>query len=251
MGDSILAALSLPPSGRVASNYQTGDSQSCDEWWNGSQPGEMSPFITPVIGLISNENVPVMISARKRTQQADEATNVKLDTRKNPKFTLIKQMEKAKDDGLKEIQEQVEDEGSLLTRSSRIKRKQAESESEEEEAFVSTSRKKRLKEHGWGPNMSEEDEAERAGADGSNQVLLSKLHLPEDPFLRSVFVSCMSRQPRVVVERLSLVSSGSSSSSGGGRSFYKKHDSHRRKLLERKQTSLRQPSDCPGLDNKE
>ncbi|XP_037538066.1 TERF1-interacting nuclear factor 2 [Nematolebias whitei] len=247
MGDSILASLSLPPSGRVASNYLTGDSQSCDEWWNSSQPGKKSPFIAPVIGLISNENVPVMISTRERPQQDDEETNVKPDARNNPQFTLIKRMEKAKDDGPKEIQ----DEGSVLNRSGGIKRKQAGSETEE--VRVTTSRKKRLKGHGRCLNESEEDEAESVGADGSNQDLLSKLHLPEDPFLCSVFTSCLSTQPRVVVEKLSLDSSGcsSSSSSGGGKSFYKRRDDHRRKVPERKQTSRRQSPESPGLDNKE
>ncbi|XP_017288648.1 TERF1-interacting nuclear factor 2 [Kryptolebias marmoratus] len=244
MGDSILASLSLLPSGRVASDHLPGVDEPSGERWNGSQPREASAFVTPVIGLIFNEDVPVMISARKRTQRADEVMDERPDSSENPKFTSVKRRGKANEGGAMEARGRVE----------------IRTEDDTEEGGAS-GRKRRAIE-------SEEDEAEGARGEGWSQDPLTacvskhsvrKLHLPEDPSLRSVYASCLSGQPRVVVEKLSLVSAGSSSPSGGGgaagggrgSSFYKKQDNHRRKTTECKQTRLHESSECPGLDNKE
>uniref|UniRef100_A0A3Q3AHM3 TERF1 (TRF1)-interacting nuclear factor 2 n=1 Tax=Kryptolebias marmoratus TaxID=37003 RepID=A0A3Q3AHM3_KRYMA len=244
MGDSILASLSLLPSGRVASDHLPGVDEPSGERWNGSQPREASAFVTPVIGLIFNEDVPVMISARKRTQRADEVMDERPDSSENPKFTSVKRRGKANEGGAMEARGRVE----------------IRTEDDTEEGGAS-GRKRRAIE-------SEEDEAEGARGEGWSQDPLTacvskhsvrKLHLPEDPSLRSVYASCLSGQPRVVVEKLSLVSAGSSSPSGGGgaagggrgSSFYKKQDNHRRKTTECKQTRLHESSECPGLDNKD
>lgn len=65
MGDPILASLSLPPSGRTASKEPTGTKMAVTCPSDNTQTE--TSFITPVIGLISNENVPVMSSANTRT----------------------------------------------------------------------------------------------------------------------------------------------------------------------------------------
>lgn len=230
MGNSILASLSLPPSGRVASNHLTGDGKSLSERWNGSQPGDTPPFVTPVIGLISTESLPVMISARKRARQAEDATNEQLDSSKNHAFTSVKRRKKVEDDGGNDVQEQAEDDARALNPSNGVKCKPGDKLDGE----------------------TEEDEAE-SSSDDLHEHSVGKLHLPEDPILRSLFASCLSKQPRVVVEKLSFVSSGCSSSEeeeggGGGASFYKKQNSHKRKLPEWKQTNHCQSSKC--LDNK-
>lgn len=104
MGDSILDSLSLPLSGKVQSNQTTEPKIS----------GASASFVTPVFGYMSNEEVPVMVSATKRTQSNDE----------HKKFTSVK-------------------ERSSPGRSSRMKRKlsgrsQSDSEEEEEEEEAST-----------------------------------------------------------------------------------------------------------------
>lgn len=65
MGDPILASLSLPPSGRTASKEPSGTKMAVTCPSDDTQTE--TSFITPVIGLISNEDVPVMSSANTRT----------------------------------------------------------------------------------------------------------------------------------------------------------------------------------------
>uniref|UniRef100_A0A3P9H849 TERF1 (TRF1)-interacting nuclear factor 2 n=1 Tax=Oryzias latipes TaxID=8090 RepID=A0A3P9H849_ORYLA len=147
MGDSILTSLSLPPSGRTASNPSTESSKSPSNPPR-RQPADTTPFITPVIGLISNEEVPAMISARKKSMQADEgsrskdAANKQRGPKESPKFTLLKEKLKPNDD-----QGQEEDGRSPLNKNTKRKRKQGdktESDSDDDEVFnVSRSAKKR------------------------------------------------------------------------------------------------------------
>ncbi|KAM6960388.1 uncharacterized protein LKV04_021955 [Tautogolabrus adspersus] len=128
MGDSILDSLSLPPSGRVPSKQVTGAKSAP----NGVQTQHKTPFITPVFGLMSNEDVPVMISANKRTLRGDEPACSKDATDKLSKFTVVKQKKTAKEGG----EQEEEGERNASKRSVGMKRKQPdgkEGEPEEEE----------------------------------------------------------------------------------------------------------------------
>lgn len=61
MGDSILDSLSLPPSGRAASREPTGAKKADAGSLDDTRTQTETPFITPVIGVISNEDMPVML----------------------------------------------------------------------------------------------------------------------------------------------------------------------------------------------
>ncbi|XP_054609711.1 TERF1-interacting nuclear factor 2 [Dunckerocampus dactyliophorus] len=84
MGDSILASLSLPLSGKVPSNPQARPVKSSGDVSDAAQTPDKTPFINPVIGLISNKDVPALSSAGHQ--------NWKGDTDGRPKFTSIKPM---------------------------------------------------------------------------------------------------------------------------------------------------------------
>ncbi|XP_038586277.1 TERF1-interacting nuclear factor 2 [Micropterus salmoides] len=276
MGDSILASLSLPPSGRVPSDEPAGAKSAAVDPSDSTQTRAKTPFITPVIRLISNEDVPIMISANKRTLRGDNATNKHLDPKEKLTFTVVKQRQNPKDDLVKELGEQVEVERNASKRSSGVKRKQAdmrESESDEgEEVLVMTSsRKNRVSRslrsgasglrEGRGDqrtNESEEDEEcnRAAVANRMNQLGVKTLRLPEDPFLRSIFVSCLITQPRVIVENLSLTYPSANRTDRGGQSLHKHRRSQRRKSPVKAPThASNQPQkpdlDFPGLDDKE
>ncbi|XP_028330009.1 TERF1-interacting nuclear factor 2 isoform X3 [Gouania willdenowi] len=157
MGDSILASLSLPPSGRVPTKQPTEAAASLSK--------QEKPLVQPAFVLISNDDVPVMMAARKRAQQSEKTANQSLS------FTSIKQ--KTNDD-----KEEV-----VSTRSARMKREQGD---DEEEAVGS--RKKKPKER-----------------------LSKEIHMDdedEDGFLSSIKASCLSKQPHVVLERLTLDGAG-------------------------------------------
>ncbi|MEQ2278617.1 hypothetical protein AMECASPLE_000747 [Ameca splendens] len=255
MGDSILASLSLSPSGKVPSNQPAGVSWSAAERTNCSKPGDGRPFVTPVIGLISNDNVPAMVSARKRTllgeKDPKDATNDQQDPSTN--FTLVKQ----KPNPVGVDQEQVEEKRRSSNQSVGRKRKQpdtTESGSEEEEISENASGEKRINRN-QRISETEEDGSRTVQNSGCNRELLNsyisklgfeKLHLPEDPSLCSVFASCLSSSPRVVIQKLSVSSASTRLSGGGGKSFYKEQQKQKRKSSTGKQTP-----ESPGLDDKE
>ncbi|KAI3376335.1 hypothetical protein L3Q82_016819 [Scortum barcoo] len=263
MGDSILASLSLPPSGRVPS-------KSSVDQPDGTERRDKTPFITPVIGLISNEDVPVMISAKKRTLRADEPTSSKDAANERLTFTVVKERQTPKDDAAKEGGGQVEEEGGASKRSSGTKRKQPdkrdrESDEREEEEVLGTTRsgKKRLSRS---LRNRESRHSKRSNDSERNTAILETcmarlgvkaLHLPEDPALCSIFASCLSSQPRVVIEKLSVTSVSSKRTGGGGKSFYIKQQNKRKKSPIKAPTnkSSNQPQtpdlDFPGLDDKE
>lgn len=90
MGDSILASLSLPLSGRVASDQPAEAKRSSVDPSHYTQTRDKIPRITPVTGTppyITGASSPVMISSSKRTQSGDSVTKLNL------KFTPIKQRE--------------------------------------------------------------------------------------------------------------------------------------------------------------
>lgn len=274
MGDSILASLSLPPSGKVSSNPSAGAVKSSVAQSGGTQTCDKTPFITPVIGLISNDDVPAMISSSKRKVRGAEpatskaARSKQLEPKENLKFTLIQQREK--DDGVKEGREQLKGKNNALNQGSGMKRKKPdkrESDSDDEEdddaLRVTGPGKKMISRHrrgkgDWRTDESEEDPAIYETQRYMTQLGVKTLHLPEDPSLRSIFASCLISQPRVIIKKLQVASVGGSSSSRGGKSFYKEqqHPSGKSpviKVLTQKRANTRPTPDsqCPGLDDKE
>ncbi|KAF1380696.1 hypothetical protein PFLUV_G00166550 [Perca fluviatilis] len=276
MGDSILASLSLPPSGRIPSNQPTGAKGSAVELSAGTQTRDKTPFITPVIGLISNEDVPVMIRTLRGGEAASskDATNEHLHPTEYLKFTVVKQRQKVKNDG-------AEEERNASERSSGIKRKQpdhGENESDEDEEVLGMTRtgKKRIRSSlrngasllgqdrgDQRTNESEEDEAVRNEAHNRavletcmTRLGIKTLHLPEDPSICSLLVSCLSNQPRVIIEKLSLTPASANMTDRGGKSLYMKPKNQRRKSRGKAPTHKgnhpQNPDlDVPGLDNKE
>uniref|UniRef100_A0A3Q2R0P4 TERF1 (TRF1)-interacting nuclear factor 2 n=1 Tax=Fundulus heteroclitus TaxID=8078 RepID=A0A3Q2R0P4_FUNHE len=234
MGDSILASLSLPPSGKLPSNQPTGAGLSAADGTNGSKPAETAPFITPVIGLISNDNVPAMVSARKRAAHADDQSKSKdaAGDRQDPsrEFTLVKQRPEpvGGDPGQKRVGEG----RSSFNPSGGGKRKRpdaAETDSEEEEMSEGAPGEKRVA-GDQRPGETAEDGPETVENNDRSRELLNvyarkpgaeKLRLPEDPALRAAFASCLSSDPRVVIQKLPVCPASTSWSGGGGGSFYK------------------------------
>uniref|UniRef100_A0A668R9S6 TERF1-interacting nuclear factor 2 N-terminal domain-containing protein n=1 Tax=Oreochromis aureus TaxID=47969 RepID=A0A668R9S6_OREAU len=245
MGDSILASLSLPPSGRVPSDQPTAARKLSVDESEGSEPKSKPSFIAPVIGLISNEDVPVLNAGIKRTQRSDGPADNAGHEQLNSKFTSVKQRQKAKDKGAKEGREQLEEEeGCTLSQRSGVKRKNSdrgESDLEEEEVLsVTTPVEKRLS----GQTQSKGDQRRKEGraetirkARCSREVLAARmrklgvktLYHPEDQHLYSVFVDCLSMEPRVVIEEMSTASLSASTSGTEETSSYKAQNKQRRK----------------------
>ncbi|KAM6909448.1 TERF1-interacting nuclear factor 2, partial [Xenentodon cancila] len=239
MGDSILASLSLPPSGRMESNQQTGANMFSAEQLNGQKLGDAAPFIKPVFGLISND-LPVIMSSSKKAASSRDGAHKQLNPNENLKFTLLKHKQKTKDDGVKEGQGQPKKKkkkGSL-NGSSEMKLKQVDKikslsdEDEEEVLAVSKAEAKKTGMHCQGKDDQRMNELEEDGAKNERhkscdselmRTCMSKhdiktLHLPEDPSLCSIFASCLTNQPRVVMEKLSAASATTSRSERGGKS---------------------------------
>uniref|UniRef100_A0A3Q2PYD5 TERF1 (TRF1)-interacting nuclear factor 2 n=1 Tax=Fundulus heteroclitus TaxID=8078 RepID=A0A3Q2PYD5_FUNHE len=262
MGDSILASLSLPPSGKLPSNQPTGAGLSAADGTNGSKPAETAPFITPVIGLISNDNVPAMVSARKRAAHADDQSKSKdaAGDRQDPsrEFTLVKQRPEpvGGDPGQKRVGEG----RSSFNPSGGGKRKRpdaAETDSEEEEMSEGAPGEKRVA-GDQRPGETAEDGPETVENNDRSRELLNvyarkpgaeKLRLPEDPALRAAFASCLSSDPRVVIQKLPVCPASTSWSGGGGGSFYK--EQQKKTSSAWKPTRGCQTAASPGLDDKE
>uniref|UniRef100_A0A672YWV2 TERF1 (TRF1)-interacting nuclear factor 2 n=1 Tax=Sphaeramia orbicularis TaxID=375764 RepID=A0A672YWV2_9TELE len=205
MGDSILASLSLPPSGRAPSDQPTASKTTAMDHsaTSGSydiQTRHNAPIVSPIFGLISNDDIPIMSSA-KRSQKSGE----------NSEFTGLKQKQISKHNGEKE---DTEEDVSMSKKTSGMKRKQPDEEdSEEDEEVLRLVRcgKKRSLENAarrsYRTNKNEEDEGQM-----SRTVLETRMaqhgvkNLPDDPSLSSVYASCLSSQPRVNIEKLSLTS---------------------------------------------
>ncbi|XP_026147994.1 TERF1-interacting nuclear factor 2 [Mastacembelus armatus] len=273
MGDSLLDSLSLPLSGRVPSNCPTGSRTSDVGHPSSTRSRDQTPFITPVIGGIANEQVPVMISASKTKLLGGKVANKHLDPVKNLKFTGVKQRQKATDADIKEFEELLEEEKKTYERS-RMKRKQPdkrESESDEEEQDVldvSRSKKERVSRLRLdGTNESKEDAAKTVRNEECKRAVLMKhvaqlgfkrLHLPEDPTLYSISESCLSCQPRVVIEKLTVTSAGANGTGGGGKSLHKEQRLQRKKspvkTITHRSTSNQShkpDSDFPNFTDKE
>lgn len=272
MGDSILASLSLPPSGRVPSDQPTAARKLSVDESEGAEPKSKPSFIAPVIGLISNEDVPVLNSGIKRTQRSDGPADNGHE-QLNSKFTSVKQRPKAKDKGAKEGREQLEEEeGCTLSQRSGVKRKNSdrgESDLEEEEVLsVTTPVEKRLsgQTQSKGDQRRKEGQAETIRKEGcSREVLAARmrklgvktLYHPEDQHLYSVFVDCLIMEPRVVIEEMSAASLRASTSGTEETSSYQAQNKQRRKspatTSTQRQTSSHLSSDTesPGSQDKE
>lgn len=273
MGDSILASLSLPPSGRVPSDQPTAARKLSVDESEGAEPKSKPSFIAPVIGLISNEDVPVLNSGIKRTQRSDGPADNAGHEQLNSKFTSVKQRPKANDKGAKEGREQLEEEeGCTPSQRSGVKRKNSdrgESDLEEEEVLsVTTPVEKRLsgQTQSKGGQRRKEGRAETIRKEGcSRKVLAARmrklgvktLYHPEDQHLYSVFVDCLIMEPKVVIEEMSAASLRASTSGPEETSSYQAQNKQRRKLpattSTQRQTSSHLSSDTesPGSQDKE
>lgn len=268
MGDSILASLSLPPSGRVPSNQQTGPiksfagqstiSSSVPET-NGSQARDKAPFMTPVIGLISSEDVPVMISANKRAQRDDKSASSKdgingnlkskKEERNTPKCSRIKR--KLPDQ--RESESDEEEEVLSLTRSQR-KRISRSTSNQENRLRQSTSERRTNESEKDGPKTRGNGESYRAVLKASvTQLGVEMLKLPEDPYLRSLFASCLLNQPTVVIDRLEMTSASNNETGKAGKSPYDQRRNQRMTLPVKApmHEARKLELDFPGLDDKE
>ncbi|XP_056298398.1 TERF1-interacting nuclear factor 2 isoform X2 [Pseudoliparis swirei] len=253
MGDSILTSLSLPPSGRIPSNGPTGAKRSGADQSGGTR--DKTAFITPVIGLMSNEDVPFMIRTK-------DATNEHLHRKENLKYTVVKERQNPKDG-----QVRVKGERNESKRSSGMKRKQPDEgeeqcDDEEEEVLDMTGSWKK----GMSRSLSRASTvAQKRGEGGGGAVKKEECNraalktcmtrlgvkaLPEDPSARSLFISCLMNQPRVVLERMT------SADGGGAKSPCVKREARRRKspvkAPTQSQSRPQKPDpDVPGLDDKE
>ncbi|XP_029932542.1 TERF1-interacting nuclear factor 2 [Myripristis murdjan] len=293
MGDSILSSLSLPPSGRVPSAQPTGSRNTSAAQSDSSGPlpktsctqtGGETHSLTPVIGLISSEDVPVMISANKKKLRGEQlasskdATNEDLEPKGNMTFTVIKRRQESRGE------EQVEEDGGMPERSSGIKRKhpnqrQSDSDEEEEEVRATRTGKKRitrslrnsiskLKQNRRDlRSKGNREKCTNTGADKSDRAAVTSsvtqldfklLKLPEDPSLFSVLSCCLHNQPSVIVSRLKLTSSNTNESSRGAKPspVLPQDEGKRSPVVARTQSStshcLQRPEfDSPGLDDKE
>lgn len=217
MGDSILASLSLPPSGRAASGEPTGSKMAVAGPSDDTQIHTETSFITPVIGIISSEEVPVMISADKRTQRDGDAGKV---------------------GGEQTMERKV---GEPIAG---IKRKRSDkSESGEEGGTHGEVGSEELgMDRSLGRFTSLLKSGRESGKDSKSEL---GLEWPEDASLCSSFVSCVNNQPVVVLNRIPATAV-SGSSSKAEKAPYAKWQNWRRQ-----KTSIRPCSAFPALDNKE
>lgn len=220
MGDSILASLSLPPSGRAASKEPTGSKMAIAGPSDDTQMKTETSFLTPVIGIISSEEVPVMISAHKRTQRDGDAGRAggeqTMERNVGEPVAGIKRKRPDKSESGEEggLHGEVGTEGQGMDRSLG--------------SFTSLL------------TPGRESGKERKG---SKRDL--GLEWPEDASLCSSLVSCVSSQPVVVLNRMPATAV-SGSSSKAEKSPYAKWQNWRRQ-----KTSSRPSSAFPASDNKE
>lgn len=213
MGDSILASLSLPPSGRAASKEPTGSKMAVAGPSDDTQIQTETLFITPVIGIISSEEVPVMISADKRTLRDGDAGK---ERKVGEPIAGIKR--KRSDKG------ESGEEGGI----------HGEVGSEEQGMDRSLGRFTSL--------LKPDRESGKERKDCKRDL---GLEWPEDASLCSSFVSCVNNQPVVVLNRMPATAVSGSSSTA------EKSPNAKWPNWRRQKTSSRPSSAFPALDNKE
>ncbi|XP_071189666.1 TERF1-interacting nuclear factor 2 [Salvelinus alpinus] len=184
MGDSILSSLSLPPSGRSQQSEQSGSKpafvstpnpQSLTPLTNHRQTQNRSSPITPVIGGICNEDLPVMASANNRPRTCKEDVTIQSDSR--------------------EVEKKAES-------TARSKYTEGESEEDEEVIVVRRGRKRRRSEEKDLTSDTDEETERDLQRDCLVQLGIAGLKVPEDQHLCSYITSCLLNQPRVLIPRL-------------------------------------------------
>ncbi|XP_029695449.1 TERF1-interacting nuclear factor 2 isoform X1 [Takifugu rubripes] len=220
MGDSILASLSLPPSGRAASKEPTGSKMAVAGPSDDTQIQTETLFITPVIGIISSEEVPVMISADKRTLRDGDAGKV---------------------GGEQTVERKV---GEPIAG---IKRKRSDKGESGEEGGIhgEVGSEEQGMDRSLGRFTSLLKPDRESGKERKDCKRDLGLEWPEDASLCSSFEPCVNNQPVVVLNRMPATAV-SGSSSKAEKSPYAKWQNWRRQ-----KTSSRPSSAFPALDNKE
>lgn len=218
MGDSILASLSLPPSGKTASKEPTGSKTTVAGPSDDTQIQTQTSFITPVIGIISSEEGPVMSSTNKRTQRDGNAGKVGAEqtTERKVGETIV---------GIKR------------------KRSDKSESGEEGEMHGEVGSEELVVDGSLGTFTSLLKSGRESGKERKDCKRDLGLEWPEDASLRSSFVSCVNSQPVVVLNRMPAAAV---SSSKAEKSPYAKWQNWRRQ-----KTSSRANSAFPAMDNKE
>lgn len=169
---------------------------------------------------------------------------------------MVKQKQNSKDD-----EEQTE-EINASKRSSGIKRKHPDSQESDEEAEVCRKSEEKETRRSLTKTLSGLDRSR--GEDGAvgnvcnREAVEHRVRLPEDPSLRSVFVSCLRSQPRVVLKKLPKTSDGTSTTSAWRKSPCIKGQDQRTESKGRapahgrtSSRSQKPEAAFPGPDNKE
>lgn len=190
MGDGIISSLSLPPSGKEPSNVPSG-----------SMSSHRTQFIKPVIGLICNDNVPLMMSISQRSQSSNttntnENHGQKLLPKTNIRYTEVKDKENKLD-------------GIQAQRVSGKKWKQiddCDSASDEEEIRRRTKSVKRRGNRNVVQANGEEKDIREMLQTSLQNIGYEMLLIPDDEFLCSKWFSCLKNRPKVIIEKLFLTS---------------------------------------------
>lgn len=233
MGDSILTSLSLPPSGRVVKNTPSvAQTLSCTIVSPGTIPKQSTsslPFIKPVIGLMSNKDLPIMSSARRRTGSIPDSLPALEDSEStgSTKYTRVKQTSTCAGNGVRE------DDGGVVDMEMDVQmkngrqhelRKQTRdggSESTEKEVRVTRRGIKRRRnmrdELNELPKENSRDEEEEESITERERVTKGSLisdrmatlgpsapELMDDQALSSLVTACLHSQPVVLLHRLDL-----------------------------------------------
>lgn len=212
MGDSILSSLSLPPSGRSQQSEQSGSKpafvstpnpQSLTPLTNHRQTQNRSSPITPVIGGICNEDLPVMASANNRARTCKEDFTIQSDSRE-----VEKKAESTARSKYTEVESEEDEEVIVVRRGIKRMRRRRRS--------ARDGRRKRLLRRGRGGELvryvesdekdltsDADEETERdLRRDCLVQLEIAGLKVPEDQHLCSYITSCLVNQPRVLIPRL-------------------------------------------------
>ncbi|KAG7462139.1 hypothetical protein MATL_G00199520 [Megalops atlanticus] len=219
LGDSILSSLSLPPSGRVQNTNQETDSSGQSEGRRDAAiPSSLmhppnrrrgrTPPITPVIGLISSKDLPVMASAGRGRRSA-AATPIPSEGAgsgsggDSPRYTGVR-LRSRRDPNTsgEEGAERLLRRGAAREAKRRQSRKtQEEEEDEEEEEERDTGAR------GW--RRGEERERRRTerrslrGREREDEGS-TDTRRQEGEGLSPLIMSCLQRQPKVLINRLSF-----------------------------------------------
>lgn len=224
MGDSILDSLSLPPSGRAASKEPTRAKMADAGPSDDTQIQTETPSITPAIGVISSEDVPVMFSDKRalRDGGGTEGDAGKAEERKTAKPSggiKRKQPDQSETDEEVEVDNKVRSEqgtrGSLGSFASVLKL-----------------------------DREREKDTNMLGTEDSKREDLGVKPLHEDLSLH--FVSSLNRQPMILLDKLPVPPDSISESSRASRSPRTQWPPQRRQ-----KPSGKPDSAFPASDNKE